>query len=367
MARLAIFLPDMRGGGAERVALSLAHGFIDRGHEVDLILVRAAGELMDVLPAAVRIIDLKVDRIRRATRPLADYLGHDRPDALLAIMWPMTVVAVLARMIAGSPARIAVSDHAILSEHYAGRSATLAALRFSTRLLYPRADARIAPSRGIAADLARLSGLEHRSIQIIHNPVAVPTAPEANVQDAKSLWGDAKARILAVGALKPEKDFRVLIEAFALLPRDRNARLVIVGEGQLRHELEALTNSLGIADRVALPGFRDPWPYYASADLFVLPSRSEGFGNVLIEALAAGLPIVSTNCDGPREILEDGKWGALVPVGDRDTLACAMERALDESNDREALKSRAREFDANAAVDAYLAALLGSSQIGAGD
>lgn len=365
MARLAIFIPDLRGGGAERVALTLARGFVERGHEVDLVLLRAAGDLIGLLPAEARVIELKVDRIRRAVRPLANYLRQEQPDALLAVMWPLTVVAVLARMLARCPARIAVSDHGILSEHYAGRPGTLSALRLTTRMAYPLADARITPSQGIAADLARLSNIGRVRIQVVHNPVGLPTGPIPNDRETESLWGDAEARILAVGALKAEKDHRLLIEAFAGLPRERNAKLTIVGEGQLRPELEAIADRLGVADRVSLPGFRDPWPYYQSADLFVLPSRSEGFGNVLIEAMSAGLPIVSTDCVGPREILADGKWGALVPTGDRDKLTKAMERALDGPVDKDGMKARAREFDAEAAIDAYLAALLGSARTGA--
>ena len=358
MARLAIFIPDMRGGGAERVALTLAQGFIDREHEVDLVVLRATGELMELVPAKARVIDLKVGRIRQAIRPLAKYLRQARPQALLAVMWPLTAVAVLARILAGSLTRIAVSDHGILSEHYADRPGSLAALRLSTRLLYPRADVRIAPSLGIAEDLEQLSGIEREKFLIIHNPIDVPTEPNGNDQMLKSEWGDADAKILAVGSLKPEKDYGLLIEAFAGLPPERNARLIIVGEGQMRPQLEALAECAGVADRVSLPGFRDPWPYYASADLFVLSSRSEGFGNVLVEALSTGLPAVSTDCAGPREILADGKRGALVPAGDRDSLTRAMEQALDRSVDRDALKVRARQFDANSAIDEYLAALL---------
>lgn len=362
MARLAIFIPDLRGGGAERTALTLAEGFINRGHEVELVLLRAAGELMDAVPPKARIIELKANRIRETIRPLVTYLRHERPDALLAVMWPLTVVAVLARIVSKAETKIVVSDHGILSEHYARRPAILAALRLSTRLLYPRADARMAASQGIAADLAKLSGIPNDTIQVIHNPIAVPIEQIGDDKLAKPLWGDAKSRILAVGALKPEKDYGLLIEAFATLPRERNAGLMIVGEGQLRPQLEGLADRLGVGDRVSLPSFRDPWPYYVSADLFVLSSRSEGFGNVLVEALAAGLPIVSTDCPGPREILEGGKWGALVPAGDRDSLAEAMEQALDRSVDKQGLKARSAQFGPDIALDAYLAVLLGQTQ-----
>jgi glycosyltransferase involved in cell wall biosynthesis len=359
MARLAVFIPDMRGGGAERVALTLVHGFISRGHEVDLVVTQATGELLALLPDEVRIVDFQVDRIRGSLRPLSRYLAARRPDALLTLMWPLTVIAVLARILGRSRTRIVIGDHAILSEHYAGERWALAALRLTTSLFYPRAASRVVPSRAIADDLRRLSGLGREAFTVVPNPVHVPAEPMMSVQAVEALWGNASARILAVGALKPEKDYRLLLEAFAALPAGRNARLIIIGEGQMRAELEALAEQLGIADRVAMPGYRaDPWPYYASADLFVLSSYSEGFGNVLIEAMSAGLPIVSTDCAGPCEILAGKEEVTIVPTRCREALTTAMEKALSEPADRERLKKRSEQFSVDQAVDTYLEELL---------
>ena len=209
-----------------------------------------------------------------------------------------------------------------------------------------------------------MAALERDSIEVIPNPLSIPTDPVARNEEIDSLWGDASVRVLSVGALKPEKNHKLLLEAFADFARERDARLIIVGEGPLRPVLEKLADQMGIAERVCLPGFRaDPWPFYASAHLFVLTSQSEGFGNVLVEAMAAGLPIVSTDCAGPREILDGGKWGALVPVGDRGALTHAMAQSIDVPIDRDSLRARARQYSPDMISNSYLAALLGSGQL----
>jgi glycosyltransferase involved in cell wall biosynthesis len=360
MAQIAVLIPDLAGGGAERVALTLAKGFVERGHSVDLVLLQARGELMELVPEGVRIVDLKSDRFRRAIRPLADYLKDSPPDALLAMMWPMPVVAWISRLLSRAKFRIVSSDHAILSQHYRDKPAQAALLRVTGTLVYPRVDARIAASNGIASDLAVLSGLERDRISVIPNPIAMPPNPIVGREHADSLWPGSGARILAVGALKPEKNHTLLLRAFARLAEKRPAQLIILGEGPLRRELTGLADRLGIAGQVAMPGFHpDPWPFYASADLFVLSSDTEGFGNVLVEAMAVGLPVVSTDCDGPRELLEGGKFGQLVPVGDELAMLNAMELVMGQPVDPEKLKQRAKQFQPDQAVDGYLSLLLG--------
>ncbi|WP_246191668.1 glycosyltransferase [Pseudoxanthomonas gei] len=165
--------------------------------------------------------------------------------------------------------------------------------------------------------------------------------------------------ILTVGTLKAVKNHAFLIEAFSRLPTKLNATLCILGEGQLRSEIEKIVESKGLIGRVLLPGFRtDTTPWYRRADIFVLSSRHEGFGNVIVEALAQGIPVVSTDCpSGPREILCDGKYGRLVPVGDVDAFASAMLAGLKEVSGSEILKERARDFSVGKIADEYLDAM----------
>lgn len=359
MARIAFLLPNLVGGGTERVALTLVGNFVERGHEVDLLVMEQRGELLSEVPEGVKLVDLRAARTRNVLRPLIRYLRERRPAAIQISMWPLTIVGILAARLSRVPVRVVVSDHSSLSQQYRGSRLTLASLKASIRLFYPMADARICVSRGNAHDLATLSGLPQERFAIIYNPVQVPDEqrPRAEIEQR---WGSAKARLISVGTLKEQKNHALLIEAFADFVRAHDARLLILGEGELRPKLERLIERLGVSDRVELIGFvSDTAPYYASADLFVLSSDYEGFALVLVEALHAGLGIVSTDCpDGPAEVLENGKFGRLVSVGDRAGLAAAMAAELAHRRDPQAQRERARHFSVDAAAEAYLAALL---------
>jgi glycosyltransferase involved in cell wall biosynthesis len=338
-------LPDLRGGGAERVALASIRDLIEHDHEVDLLLIHGGGELLPLLPPDVRVIEFRRRRLSGGLLPLARYLRKVRPDALHAVMWPTTVIALMAHKLAGSKARLMVSDHAALSRHMKSRGEEWL-LRWSTRLLYPRADFRIVVSVAAADDLARVSGLPRQCFEVIYNPIEPPPEIEST-PEIEELWGDAGQRIITVGSLKEQKNHALLLRAFAqLVPKRPSAKLMILGEGAVRPQLEALARDLGIADRLVMPGFAlDPWPYLASASLFVLSSDYEGFPLVLAEAMYAGLPLVSTDClSGPAELLDGGRFGRLVPCGDSDALAAAMDRALDEPKDADRQRERAVEM-----------------------
>ena len=234
------------------------------------------------------------------------------------------------------------------------------ALRISMRMLAPFADARVTVSEGVADDLARSTGLPREAFSTIYNPIVQGVPPRRD-----ALLGGGSLGIpliLNVGTLKAQKDQATLLRAFAILASEMDVKLLILGEGELRSELEALAAKLGIADRVSMPGFTsDPSQAYNSASLFVLSSAWEGFGNVVVEALEHGVPVVSTDCpSGPREILEDGRWGTLVPIRDPQALANAMRDALSQAHDHEALKRRAGDFSVAKAADAYLDLLLPS-------
>jgi glycosyltransferase involved in cell wall biosynthesis len=354
--KLAFLLPDMRGGGAERVALRLMEDFVRAGHEVQLVLMNASGELMPLLPPEVCVIDLHAKRIRNVVAPLRRYFREHQPDAIQVFMWPLTVAGVIAHRLSRSRSRIVLSEHITLSKQY-GHLGTLAltALKASIRYFYPLADARVAVSHQAADDQSRLTGLRRDSINVIYNPVNPPPAISAAV-DVGAIWGASGQRIITVGSLKAQKNHELLIRAFARLRQDRQARLLILGEGELRGRLSDLAKSEGVAEDVLLPGFYpDPWPFYLSADLFALSSDYEGYPLVLVEALRAGLPIVSTDCEsGPSEILDDGRFGTLVPCGDAEALALAMAEVLDDPKDSRPLCERAEALSGQDTSDRYL-------------
>lgn len=355
---ISILLPDLSSGGAERVNLDLAHEFVRAGHEVEFVLMQARGEFLEEARASFSVVDLATPRARTLPRALARYLHQRRPDALLAAMWPLTVIAPLAQRLSGHRCKVLVSEHGILSAQYRdwGRFHLLL-LRLSTSLGYRHINFRIGVSAGVAADMASLSGMRKSAFEVVHNPVPPRAVPEQAALDiADRLWcGPSGARILTVGTMKAVKNHPLLLRAFALLDRP-DTRLMFVGDGDGREALLSLARELGVTDRVIFAGFHpDPTPFYKTADLFVLSSNDEGFGNVIVEALACGTPVVSTNCpSGPAEILENGKWGRLSPVGDADALAEAMRASLKDDHDTAALKRRAADFAPEIAARKYL-------------
>jgi glycosyltransferase involved in cell wall biosynthesis len=350
----------MDGGGAERVQLAIMRHLVEAGHEVQLILAFGGGVLLRLVPPEVRVFELGAKRLAGTLPRLVRYLRAEKPWSLQAIMWPCTVLAVAARMAARSPTRLVLSDHTFLSDHYpAPRTQRL--LRLSMRLLYPRAEHRVAVSRGAASDVAKLAGLADRDVEVVYNPVDLPdTIVESD--SARQSWQGASPRIISAGAFKAEKNQDLLIRAFARVARHYPAaRLVILGEGALRGKLEALRDEFGLADKVALPGFQiDPWPYLAGADLFVLSSDYEGMSLVLVEAMHAGLKVVSTDCEaGPAELLQGGRFGRLVSVGDEQALARAMSEELNTPANPERQKARARQITGRRNLERYEELLAG--------
>jgi glycosyltransferase involved in cell wall biosynthesis len=389
---LALFIRSLgaHGAGAERMWLHLAQAFASRGHRVDLVLGRHKGHLADAIPAGVRVVNLDVRTplpllgaalrdprsacslalrampppwILAAAPALARYLARERPDALLSALSYSNLTALWARERARVPVRVVISEHNTLSER--ARHASARRWRVLPELearWYPRADAILAVSQGVADDLARAAALPRERIEVTYNPVIsdqIERDARAAVDHAWLQPGEPPV-VLGVGKLAPQKAFDVLLRAFARLRTGRRVRLVILGEGPQRRELEQLAEQLGVAADVALPGFvANPFAWMARAGVFALSSAWEGLPSVLIEALACGCPVVSTDCpSGPAEILGTGDLGALVPVGDADALARAIERALGAPSDPAARRARARDFTVDRVAPRYLEALL---------
>ena len=357
--RITLLLPNMAVGGAERVSLDLAREFIRRGYGVDILLMQKHGGFLEEVPDGVDVVDLNVRKLRHIARPLALYLKDRKPDVLLANLWPLTAAAVLVgRLARQSRTRIMTVDHATLSLQYATWSTfNWLALRSSIALVYPFAHRRIAVSRGVAEDVSALGGRKGGFIDVVFNPVSKPVFDETAHAAAEKAWGGWRGpRLITVGTLKAEKNHALLLKAFKVLLQTLDARLMILGSGELFESISALVRDMGLAEKVFMPGAnRLPGAFYESADLFVLSSDYEGLGNVVIEALAYGIPVVSTDCkSGPREILDNGRYGILTPVGDADALAQAMAKSLSQSHDRDLLRRRAADFSPDIAATNYL-------------
>lgn len=358
---ISIVLPNLQGGGAERVALYLANHWASQEIDVEFVLMEAKGELLELVDTKISIHSLQASRIRCSILPLRNYLIQRKPVLIWAGLWPLTSAAIMAWQLSGRRGTLFTMDHTNLSISCIQElKASPFYLRSLLRITYPFATGVMAVSEGVKDDLSRLAGFQPDRVKVIYNPV-VREGRDLELVDLslrKKLWGDnVNHHVLAVGSFKVQKNFLLLLRSFAQLPDSLNAKLTILGDGSLRPQLEALIYELGLAHRVALPGFVvDTSDWYRTADLFVLSSSWEGLPTVVIEALEFGVPVVSTDCrSGPAEILEHGRYGRLVPVGDADALAHAMQASLLEQHDHDALRRRSQDFSVPTIADQYLA------------
>ena len=404
--RIAIMAPSLLGGGAERTMLHLATGLHERGHEVDLLLRDLVCDYPDEVPIGVRIFFLSrrkdaeyrktLERLPVAPLPLvqdsslrfrfprfalsgvvrmtqwpllmskslprwaaavATYLDRECPNVLLASQVGSVAAGMMAVRLAHRHIRTVAVLHSVLATRRDRRR---------SRCSFPYADAAVGVSRGVADQLIRIPRVSGDRVHTIYDPVVPPNLRLKIREPANHAWfnDDGVPVILAIGRLTPVKDFPCLLAAFARVLGRRPARLMVLGKGKLQETLLSRARQLGIAENVAFPGFvENPYAFLAKASLFVLSSRYEGLSRVLIEAMACGCPVVSTNCQfGPNEILEDGRWGELVPVGNATALADAIIRTLDAPPMRDDLQKRASYFSIERAVGSYEALLLNDSR-----
>lgn len=390
---IAVLLPSLAGGGAERSMLHLVRSFLEQGRSVDLLLCRVDGPLLDSVPEAARLVTLKpssgvrgrlmaaladpsaawsllrpvllpakADADIRHITALRDYLEKTRPDVVLSALTYTNLIALWAKQLARLSTPVVVSERIALSVHaeIEGRQRGWR-WRYILPVVskaYRRADGIVAVSDSVASDLSKCTQIRRKAIKTIYNPVVDKSMHELATKPLDHPWlkPDAAPLILAAGRLISQKDFETLIGAFALLRSQRQARLIILGEGRQRPELESLAKELGVETDFELPGFVDnPYQYMSRASVFALTSLYEGLPGVLTQALACGCPVVSTDCPGgSAEILGHGKYGRLVPVKDPKAIADAINSTLDETTDKDALKKRASLFSVENASQQYL-------------
>lgn len=357
MTRLAFIVPSLEAGGAERVNLRLIDGLLERGYEVDVVAVRAFGQLLPAVPRGARVVDLQKRRMTAAVGALASYFRDRKPDLAVGVLDSMSAIALVAHRLARSRTKFVVQSHC---SPMLARLPARYALGVLMRMLYPATDAVVTVGgEALAVEIAAYSGLPRERIDVILNGV-IDEEFFARARMAPDVWppgAPGQKTVIAIGRLHEVKGFSTLLRTMAIL-RDRglSCRLLIVGEGPERASLEREIASLGLHDRVSLLGYvANPLPLIREADLLALASRAEGLPTVLIEALGCGTPVVSTDCEfGPRTILGDGRWGRLVPLGDPLAFADAIESMLGVPRDREALIVRARDFTTERMVAGYV-------------
>ena len=329
---------------------------------VDVVLVKGTGSYLNELDSGIQVVDLASSRALFSLLPLIRYLRRAQPVAMLATQGYVNIVAIVARMMARGSLRLLVreaSTPSVIGRNQKGLK-TWITLKL-LRVFYPLADGIIAPSQGVKDDLTKGLGLPKARVVVIPNPIPLALIQQKAAQPAEHSWFDPGAIpvILGIGRLSLQKDFRTLIAAFAKVVSQSACRLIILGEGEERTALHNLVVSLGLRDQVAMPGFVDnPFSYLKRSAVYVLSSPSEGLPNTLLEALVVGTPAVATDCpSGPREILEEGRWGKLVPVADVDAMAEAINAALNGQVAIAPLSVLEDRYGVNQIVTKYLAVL----------
>ena len=355
----AIYIHDLSPGGVERQTLVLASELRSRGVDVVLVVHQRRGELIPLLPEAVPVIDLNSRRTLQDVFRLRRYMAAERPDVFMANVDHNNIAAAMAKWLTTTPTKLIICQHNPLS---AGYHETVnwkhRVVPWFYRMLSPRIDHAVAVSDGIAHELVD-AGIQSDRVTTIFNAVIGPDFEARSRMPIDHPWLVTKDRpvFITVGRLVEMKDHRTLLRAFAIHLRQLPSRLMVLGVGPMLEELRHLAHTLGIEEHVAFEGFvANPLPYVRAADGFVLSSRSEGFGNVLVEALGCGTPVISTDCPhGPAGILAHGEYGILVPPQDPEALAPAFGRLLQNRQEwpTERLRERANAFSYGACADAY--------------
>ncbi|MDJ0889845.1 MAG: glycosyltransferase [Gammaproteobacteria bacterium] len=393
---LSFFLNTLPLGGAERTFLQLMRVLAARGHKVDLVLARKKGALLNDVPDSVRIVELgkasrlavmpallrlaayprpamlavlrgRLPGVARALPLLQRYLLKERPDALLSTLAYNNLLVLWAAHLCKPSTRVVIREANTLSrDSSAGTDAFDAFIPALVQRWYPRADAIVCVSTGVADDLADTFRIPRQRLITIFNPVDAERVQRLAAEPAEHTWlaPGSPPVLLSVGRLERQKDYPTLLRALAEVRLRREVRLLILGEGTERRALESLVTSLGLEEAVSMPGpSANPHPYMAKAALFVLPSAWEGFPNVLLEALACGSRIVATDCPGgTNELLAGGRFGRLVPVGEPAALSQAILESLDAPHDPNYARSRAADFSLEPTADRYLELLIGRKQ-----
>lgn len=379
--RIAFFMYRMSGGGAPRRAVGLANELVTRGYDVDVVMVNEKSKYADSLLPGIRRVVLNQPqwgrlyavlysylpflwvRVFLSTFALARYLQVWSPDIMVAAGNRVLLTAVIAWRISGKPMPLILRATNFLSKNLnlwaPFRMIVNLYLRALSRLVYRSATRTIAVSDGVAEEVVRLADLPREAITTVFEPVIDHSVAEKAKAPLVHPWLEPGQPpvLLAVGRLRFQKDFPTLIKAFALVHNRRPVRLVILGGGPVRYQLQDMITALGVESDVCLLGYTEnPFAWMARASMFVLSSAWEGLPAVLIEALACGCPVVSTNCpSGPWEILDKGKYGRLVPCRDPAALAEAILATLDAPVDRQALRDRARIFNLETSIEGYIA------------
>lgn len=358
--KIVLFIRALHGGGAQRAMVRYANALSDRGYDTTVLVLNASGAFKAELSDKVTLITLSANRILTAIPAIIKELKRIKPEVVMVTEPACNIAMIIARYLSGIETRLLIREG--LFPSVAVKESPYFQTRLSYKLapyLYKKADIIVAIASEMADDLSSFLNIPREKITLIPiNPVVTPKLYELANEKVNHPWLIEKNKpvIISVGRLEAQKDFKTLVNAFCLLRKDVDCKLIIIGDGTLQEELTQQIKMSGYEDDIDLAGFSvNPFSFMSNADLLVLSSRYEGLPNTLIEALACGVPSVATDCkSGPRDIFDNGKFGLLVPVGDEVQMATAMKQTLDSPIDRNILKERGAEYTLDKSIDAYL-------------
>jgi glycosyltransferase involved in cell wall biosynthesis len=361
--KIMFFLPTLGGGGAERTVIQLANNLVQQGRDVDVVVCDLTGEKAKLLPevdAQIQLIDLNCGRVSNAIMPLKKLLQAIAYDAVVATQTHSNIICALAKRLAKSQSKLILREVSTPSKNMKLTGLKKFVFNRLVNWTYTAADQIVCVSHGVLEDFRGYYGYQDENLSTIYNPVIDSSYLQKLKAPVQHRFFSAGHQVvLAVGRLTEAKNFGLLIRAFYDLHQQHpETRLIILGEGELRREFEALIAELNLTDVVDLPGFDpNPYAYFKYASLFVLSSNWEGLPGVLIQALASKVKVVSTDCpSGPREILAEGQFGLLVPCDDQQGLSHAMHQALYHEYvefDAQAFKQHCLQFHKDTVVRQY--------------
>ena len=358
MKKITLILPDLIAGGAQRIVLNLAKGFIENNYQVDLILLTNKGNFFDKIPDKVKLLRLgnSLDLPNFVSLPLSGYrliryLRTNSPDILISSLTGTNLFTLAFKMLSATKIPLLVIEHSVLENVKRGF------VKLMIKFCYPLANKIICVSQGIQSDLQSL-GIAKKYLITINNPIDIDYIRHQSTIDCAHPWLRDKSTpvVIAVGRLVEAKGFDLLLQAFTQVIAKTPSRLIILGEGPLHESLVDLAKRLNISQYVDFVGYVDnPFNYIKLSDIFVLSSKWEGFVGVLLEAMALGTSVVATNCRAsPSEILKNGQIGKLVPVNDPDLLADAIVTTLANPQSSSELMARASEFEIDKITNKYI-------------
>lgn len=355
--KILFFLYRLAGGGAERTTINIINNLDKDKFDVVLVLGTSNNnDYGDLLEPNVRVKILNSKKLRYSIFKLRRIIRKEKPDLLFSTINENNILLLLAKFVALYRKPVIVRE----ASHRTESGNVSVINRIITSILYNRLSSSIvALSEGVKGDLVDNFKISKDKIKVIYNPIEIDKIKKMSVERVTDFkQEDDEKVIIAVGRLTEAKDYRTLLRAFKIVSENVKSKLIILGKGKLEEELKNLCDHFGVSEKVLFLGFKsNPYKYMKTSDLFVLSSRWEGFGHVIVEAMATGIPVISTDCkSGPKEIIND-KYGVLVPVSDFKKLSSEIIKMLNNDDKRNRLSKlgyeRSKKFHVKKIIKEY--------------